>query len=318
MRKKSKVKYVIMSILLLLVIVGLFMIFNNKSEAQEETGLAQTTETKVIKTDIYNTVSNSSYIVTGLEENKELHATYYFEEIYFEENQKISQGENILKYTNGKFLVAPYDCVITKTSLPNSGEVCTNKHYITLQSTENLKMILSIDEDELSNIKLGQEARITVSAFEDKVLLGYVTNISNIANYSSSGSKFEVVVNFINDGDILLGMSAKCEVILEKAEGVIAVAKEAVTTEKGTKTVNVKTGDNQISKVQVETGISNDAYIEIKSGLNEDDIVIIEKNTIQNRNTRNTTGRGQNNGQERQKPSNNGGNGGQFSKSPQK
>lgn len=282
-RKKSKIFMLIFLIVLIAVIV--FGINKFKNKDKENVQLAETSEVTVIKTDIINSVSNSTYITTALEENKELHATYYFDEIYFEKNQYISAGENILKYTNGKYLVAPYNCVLTDFSVPDSNEMCTNKHYITIQSTDSLKMSLEIDESDLDTIHVGQEARIEVDTLQDKIITGYVTNINNTATYSSSGSTFSVDVEFKNDGDILLGMSADCSIILEKAEGAIAVAKEAITDQNGQKSVEVKLSDGTTKNVNVETGISNDAYTEIKSGLVEGEVVIIteEEQSTQNK-----------------------------------
>ena len=62
-------------------------------------------------------------------------------------------------------------------------------------------------------------------------------------------------------------MSANCAVILEKAENVIVVPKEAIQTSNNTKYVVVVNEDGSTENVTVETGISNDAYTEIKSGL---------------------------------------------------
>lgn len=276
---KKKRKYLFL-IFVLVVIISIIFILKNKSNSNSEDTTESTSETEVIKTDILNTVSNSSYVVSGLEENKELHTTYYFEEIYFEKNQYISAGENILKYTNGTYLVAPYNCVITALSIPNSGEICTNKHYITLQSTDTLQISLNVDESELDTIYIGQEARIEVDVLSNNVITGYVTNISNTATYSSSGSTFKATVEFQNDeNNVLLGMSAKCSIVLEKAENAIAVAKEAVKEKSGSKYVTVKLNNGETKDVTIETGIENDAYVEVKSGLNEGDIVLIEEST---------------------------------------
>lgn len=280
MKKKHKKRYLLL-ILIISIIVMIVIFYNNNNKNKEVTS-TEYSETEVIKTDILNTLSNSSYVVTGLEEKKELHATYYFEEIYFKENQLITAGENILKYTNGTYLVAPYNCVITETSLPDSGEVCTNKHYITIQSTHTLEMSMQVDEDELDTVYVGQEARIEVEALENKTITGYVTNIDNTATYSSSGSKFKITVGFENDGEILLGMSAKCSIILEKAENSIAVAKEAVKEDKNKKYVIVKNQNEQMHEVEIVTGIENDAYIEVKSGLSEGEIVLIEETETTN------------------------------------
>ena len=275
-KKKKKKLWLLILIIIISIMIAIYMMNNNSSN---DTGAESTeiTETTVIKTDILNTISNSSYIQSALTENKELHATYYFEEIYFEENQYISEGENILKYTNGEYMVAPYNCVITAMSIPNSEEICTNKHYLTLQSTDTLKISLEIGEDELNTIYVGQEARIEVETLDNKNVIGYVTSIDNTANYSSSGSTFGVDVEFPNNGEILLGMSAKCSVVLEKAEGVIAVANEAITEQNNKKYVTVKSSDGTTKEIEIEVGIENDAYTEVKNGLNEGDIVLIEE-----------------------------------------
>lgn len=273
--KKSKKRYWLW-ILILLIIVITVICFNNENEELEESDV-EYSETEVIKTDILNTLSSSNYIATGLEEKKELHATYYFEEMYFDENKLIKEGENILKYTNDTYMLAPYDCVITEISVPNEGEVCTSKHYITIQSTNTLEMSMQVDEDELNTVYVGQETQIEIEALDNRVVTGYVTNIDNTATYSSSGSKFKITVGFENDGKISLGMSAKCSIILEKAEDVIAVAKEAVKEDRNKKYAIVKDQIGQIQNIEIETGIENDAYIEIKNGLNEGDIVLIEE-----------------------------------------
>lgn len=62
-----------------------------------------------------------------------------------------------------------------------------------------------------------------------------------------------------------------------KAENVIAVAKEAVSTSNGKSYVKLKESNGNIKQTEITTGISNDAYTEVKSGLNEGDIVYIEK-----------------------------------------
>lgn len=94
-----------------------------------------------------------------------------------EEDDTVKKGENILKYTNGTYLVAQYDSVITEMS-------------------------------KISSVSLGQSASVSISAFEDKTLKGVVTNISSTA----SNGKFTVTVEFDNDGDVMLGMTADIKI----------------------------------------------------------------------------------------------------------
>lgn len=276
-RKKRHTGLIIFCILL--IVAGIFIYKNIKNKSSEENDKITVTEANVEQMTILNTINSSSYIASVLTENIELHATYYFDEIYYEENELIKEGENILKYTNGKYLVAPYDCIITKIEIPDKDEKCTNSHYITIESTNVLTMSLNVDEDELDTVYIGQEAEITVDVLKDKSYTGYVTKISNTASYSSNGSKFTVIVEFKNDGNILIGMGAKCNIILEKAENVISVPSEAIITENKKKYVTIKKDDEETEKIEVQTGISNDAYTEIKSdNLEVGQIVLIEKN----------------------------------------
>ncbi len=274
---KKVLKYIIIILIIAAIIVGGVVLYRGNSKTEK----AETTysESTAIKTDIVNTLASSSYVQTALSEKKQLHNTYYFGSLLVELNQKVSADENIIEYTNGTYLTAPYDCVVTEASLPNSGEVCTSSHYITIESTNSLLISTTVSEDELSKVSVGQEAQITVNALNSKEYTGYITSVSNTADYSSSGSKFDVVVEFENDGEVLLGMKAKCEIVLEKATDCIAIPKEAVTTKNDKSIVYVKDANGKTSTVSVETGISNNAYIEIKSGINEGDTILIEKNS---------------------------------------
>lgn len=149
------------------------------------------------------TLSSTSQVLSATTENINLHATYYFEEVYVEENQLVKKGEKILKYTNGTYLTAPYDLIITKINIPNKDEKCTNNHYIEVSSNNSLKVSLSVDETKISDLSIGKSAKIKISSTSEEVD-GVITKISNTA----SKGKFSVEVEFDNTGDIKLGMTA--------------------------------------------------------------------------------------------------------------
>lgn len=283
MRKEKSHPELILLIFIIIFVVIIYHCFFKKSEdANDEITI---TEANVEQMTILNTMSNSSSVSSALTENIELHATYYYDEMYYEENEYIEEGENILKYTNGTYLTAPYNCVITEIFIPEEGEKCTNSHYITVQSTDILTMSLSVDEDELDTVYIGQEAQISIDVLEDKTYTGYVTNVSNVATYSSNGSKFAVTVEFENDGQILIGMSATCNVVLEKAENTIVVPIEAIYSENREKYVIIKNDDGTTENIIIETGISNEAYTEITSdNLKVGQIVLIEETENNNSN----------------------------------
>lgn len=173
----------------------------DNAEADSTNDSSKKTSTK---TSSNTAISSTTEVSSGLSENLELHATYYLEESYVQTNQLVKAGENILKYTNGTYLTAPYDCVITEINIPDKEAKCTNEHYVKISSNNTLMVQFKVDETKIDAISLGQEASIEISAYEDKVLEGVVTNISSTA----SNGKFTVKVEFENDGDVMLGMTA--------------------------------------------------------------------------------------------------------------
>lgn len=282
--KKSSVWIKVIVFMLIIAIIAYFVFkhFRTTSTDSEET----ITKVQAETTTIINSISSNNGITSALTESLELHATYYLKEVLVEKNQYVTAGTNLLEYTNGTYMTAPYNCVITEISVPEVGSKCTNKQYIKVESTDILAMTLTVDEDELDNVYIGQEAQIVADVLPDKTYNGNVTNISSTGTYSSDGSTFSVTVQFENDGKLSIGMTAACDVILEKAENVIAVPAEAVTTENNKKYINVMNSDGTTyNKVEIETGISNDAYTEVKSGLTGNETIAIVKDTSSSSNT---------------------------------
>lgn len=206
MKEKFDVRIIII-VILTMILIGIIMAYNHTGN-DIVTDRGETVERQT--TSSISKISSSSEITSGLTEQLELHATYYYSEIYVEESRQIQKGENILKYTNGEYLVAPYDCIITEISVPEVNGKCTNKHYIEIEAINILQVSFSVSETKIDQLAVGQEATIKVEAL-GKTFNGYVTNISSTAN----NGNFTVTVEFENDGNIKLGMTASVEIVGE-------------------------------------------------------------------------------------------------------
>lgn len=276
--KKKKNPVVIAIIVLIIILLGIIYLYvsptgtSSTSSSSDATTSSDVTQVSASIQTIENTLSSSGQINSALDEKLYLYASYYFEELLVDENVYVEEGTNIVEYTNGTYLTAPYDCVVISTNLPAEDEICTSSHYVEIESIETLSMSLSVSETDINKIEIGDVVDITITA-QGTILEGYITSISEVGTYSSSGSYFTAEVTFENDGNLKIGMSATCEIIIESAENVVAVPIEAVQTSDDGTYVIVVNSDGSTSNVTVETGISNDAYIEIKSGISENTIV---------------------------------------------
>lgn len=292
MKKKRKMVWIICVLILILVgMVYAYMTLGVTTNATTEDKTSSTTkEVEVSKQTITNHLTSSGEVISNVTETLELNTYRYFKEIYVEENDFVEEGANILKYTNGTYLVAPYNCVVTKLSIPEeSGDRCTSVHNIEIQSTNELAINISIEEEDIAKVKVGQEVSISINAYEDKTYTGTVKKINQIGTYASNGSSFSAVVSFTNDGDVKIGMSGSCSITLEKAENVISVPIEAVQTKNNEKYVVVKKEDGTTQDVAITTGISNDAYVEVTSGLSGNEVLQM---TVQTTNQTNQKGMG--------------------------
>ena len=279
----KKAKKIIFQLLILIIVATITFFIGRQIGLNTETSTTITTveEVTVDTQTITNTLTGSGEISSATTETLSLSTSKYFETMCVEEDDIVEEGENILKYTNGTYLTAPYDCVISSYSVPETEEQATDENYVQIQDMENLVMTLSVDESEISLISVGQEVEIVLTADEDTTYYGEITKIASTGTYSSSGTSFTVTIGFENDGNIKLGMSASCTITIEELTDVIAVPIEAVQTDGDTKYVVVVGEDGETSNVEIETGSSDDEYVEVTSGLEGGETIQITTTTTQ-------------------------------------
>ena len=214
--KHKKIIITLSIIILIVIIVVCFIVFSKKGKSEEFVmqrpdmenmewqDKSQENRTRKNQT---TTLNENSEITSAISENVELHATYYLSEVCVEEKQYVEKGTNILKYTNGTYLIAPYDCYIVELNLPEIEGKVLNSHYVQIESKNMLSVSMKVDETQINNVNIGKEATIEVTAI-DKKYTGYITNIGSVA----SNGKFDVTIEFENDGNVMIGMTADVEI----------------------------------------------------------------------------------------------------------
>lgn len=274
MKKKNKKKIIVILIIAVILIIGITIFINIKNkEEQSNSSTTQIVEVLASTQTIENTLTSSGQISSSATNKIYLSTSKYFKTMCVEEDDTVLEGENILQYSNGTYLTAEYDCVISSYVVPETGSICTSSNYIEVKNLKDLTMSLSINESEINSVKVGQSVEIKLSADETKTYTGTISKIDAIGTYATSGTTFKATVSFSNDGNVKIGMSASCTVVLEKAENCIAVPITAIQTSGETKYVIVVNEDKTTKNVTVETGISNDSYVQIKSGLSGNETV---------------------------------------------
>lgn len=214
--------------------------------------------------------------------------------------------EQLADYT----IKAPFDGVVADVSLKKGDEASSATSIATL-ITGNQIAEISLNEVDISNIKVEQKAILTFDAMEDFSITGQIAEVSAIGESNSNVVSYKVKIAFdTQDERIRSGMSVGASIIIDSRQDIIVVPSSAVKTKNNIKYVevpdeNVSVSDSSgtlLSKPpkqqQVETGLSDDSSIEIISGLNEGDLIITKtinssKSTSSSSNSSNKSSTGQ-------------------------
>ncbi len=125
----------------------------------------------------------------------------------------------------------------------------------------------TVSEVDANKVDTGQEVVVKLDALPDKVYSGKVISKSTLArkkDYSSKINVFDVEVLITdNDDQLKPGMSASCEIVVERMPDVVAVPLEAVFEREGETVVYLANKKKRV----VEVGRRNDMTIEIVDGL---------------------------------------------------
>ena len=164
---------------------------------------------------------------------------------------------------------------------------------------------VNVDENDIVNVQIGQEADIEVDALFGETLKGIVYEIANSANTNDMGTtnqktEFEVKIAISGETSRLRpGMTASADVSTNTKEGVIGIPIESVAvrtidqlTLEGEEVADAEKRftadddgfveivfcveeDGKVVARQVKTGIQSDQMIEILSGVGADEEVVI-------------------------------------------
>jgi HlyD family secretion protein len=200
------------------------------------------------------------------------------------------------------------------TYLPvNEGEIAIvgvqNQPGTVLMTIADMSVItaeVNVDETDIVNVKLGQEARIKVDALGDKVLMGHVSEVGNSALTRGSGTTttatstttqeakdFKVVITLdAPPQELRPGLSCTATIVTATRQTILTVPIQALTIREFDADADAARKDTTSNKKKLEkegvftmkdgvalfrpvkTGITGTTDIEILEGLAENDDVV--------------------------------------------
>ena len=151
----------------------------------------------------------------------------------------------------------------------------------TIASVANMNDLIfrgNIDETEVGQLVTGMPMKITIGALQDVSFDASLEYVSPKAVESNGANQFEIkaAVTSLADSKIRSGYSANAEIVLARAENVLAVRESSIELQGDSTFVYIVKGEGQektYERTAVTTGLSDGVSIEIKKGLTAKDHV---------------------------------------------
>ena len=195
---------------------------------------------------------------------------------------------------------SPMDGVIIQLNAEQGETVVpgsTNLPGSVIMTVADMSVLLAeveVNEVDVVNVKLGQEAEVTVDALGDEPEIGHVVEIATSGRKDPALGTIRFAVKVaIDDPDEALrpAMTAKVDILTDTSEDTLTVPIQAVVKRKlddGGEEVEGSEAkgldetdvvylieDDEATVRSVTTGISDDLYVEITDGLSDGDEVVI-------------------------------------------
>jgi len=184
--------------------------------------------------------------------------------------------------------VISLDIEVGETAIASSTNV-PGSSLMTIADTSSILTEVNVDEADIADIRVGQQALIYAIAFPDDPVEGVIESIAVSAKVADGeqGRSFAIQIRITDTKGINLrpGMSCRAEIFTDEREGVLAAPIQAIIIDEDLDEnvtsyyVFRKVGD-EVDRIEVEVGISDDAYQEITSGLSEGDEIVIGPDRI--------------------------------------
>lgn len=189
------------------------------------------------------------------------------------------------------YVYAPFAGTVASVDVKKGDTASSGTALATFISKGRLVKV-SLNEIDVPNVKVGDDATLTFDALSDVSLVGKVSEIDTVGTVSSGVVYYDAEISFDDTtGQVNPGMSASASIITESKEDALLVPNAAVksasdgtyyvevpSTSVATASLNNSKGvalKSSITKKTVTIGSANDTSTEITSGLSEGEQLIV-------------------------------------------
>ncbi|MEU4669182.1 HlyD family efflux transporter periplasmic adaptor subunit [Amycolatopsis sp. NPDC023774] len=147
--------------------------------------------------------------------------------------------------------------------------------FVEITDMTNLLVDTSVAEIDVSKVKAGQKATVTLNASPDQPISASVSKVELTPTTSGNVVSYGAQLTLTNPPSGLRpGQSASVVITVAEADNVLSVPAAAVTTAGTTNVVTIQENGRNVPQ-QVQIGVRGESTVEIKSGLTEGENVVL-------------------------------------------
>lgn len=207
--------------------------------------------------------------------------TASYETLFAERTDTEDVLAEVLAYQENPAILATADGVISQINLTEGSETGSSANGAAASETDKetafvlsaggaTKLVLSVDEMDITSIALGQEADILLDAFPNEHFDATVQHISRVGDTSKSITTFRVELTVANDDRLSAGMNASATISISEKTDVLLIPVAAIYEDADGAYVLI--GPDEEHR-KIETGLSDGTFAEITDGLSEGDVI---------------------------------------------
>ena len=139
--------------------------------------------------------------------------------------------ENAQKTLDDYTITAPISGQVVQKESKAGDKLDNSNSSVTMCTIADLSKIvfeISVDELDISKLKVGMEATITADAIENRKFSGVVDHVSSLGTTSNGVTSYPVRVHILDPEGLVIGMNVDAEIIVEEVTDVITVPVNAV------------------------------------------------------------------------------------------
>ncbi|MCM1023875.1 MAG: efflux RND transporter periplasmic adaptor subunit [Prevotella sp.] len=183
----------------------------------------------------------------------------------------------------GIYIYADCDGAVASVNISAGNTIGANQTVASIMDSSEVYVSVSVSEDDIAALSVGQAASVTLSAYEGVTIDGEVDTIAVEPSRSSGSVSYAVSVKINPSENITVYEGMTCDVtfLQKQVSNVVYVNVQAVRYKgNGVSAVLVYDENGDVAEREVVTGFSDGRYVEIVSGLSAGDTVLAESSVI--------------------------------------